>query len=238
MPARAASAMPTASARTDLSEEVQHMTVSPLLRGCVAITVATALFASAASAQTQPQAQIQPPVAAAAGQGLGGPVVPGVCLISREAVLANSKVGIAAAARVRQLTQEAQAEVDAERKPLEAQAATLQAQAATLTADQRRAQEKALSEKFAPIQAKAELRSREIERTRAKAIDTIAAQTQPVIAAVYKQHNCGLLFDRAVALGGNFGNDLTIEVVRALDARITTIDFKREDLSGQPAPKR
>ena len=63
----------------------------------------------------------------------------------------------------------------------------------------------------------------------------IATEAQPVIAEVYGQKNCGLLFDRNSALGGNFANDLTADVVTALDTRIQTITFERELLPQQPA---
>lgn len=195
-----------------------------IFRNSAAVMAAFVLGAGSVFAQA-------PAPAADPGQGLGGPAIPGICLLSREAVVANSKVGIAAAARIKQLAEEAQAEIDGERKPLEAEATALRGQAAKLTPEQRRAQEKALADKFAPVQAKAELRSREIERTRAKAIDAIAAQVQPVIAAVYKEKGCGLLFDRTAALGGNFANDLTLPVVRALDAKITALVINRENLA-------
>ncbi len=196
----------------------------------IAPIAAIASFGSAALAQA--------PSAPTPAAGLGGPLVPGVCLLAREAVIANSKVGIAAAARIKQLSVEAQAEVDAERKLLEAQVTVLRAQSATLTPDQRRTQEKALSEKFAPIQAKADLRSREIERTRAKAVEAISVQAQPVIAAVYKEKGCGLLLDRNSVLGGNYGNDLTASVVAGLDAKVTALDIRRESLPPAPAPAR
>lgn len=204
----------------------------------IATLVAASLSLGGAALAPTALAQSAPPPAADAAQGLGGPLVPGVCLLAREAVIANSKVGVAAAARLKQIAAEAQAEIDAERKPLEAQATVLRAQSPTLTPDQRRAQEKALSDKFAPIQAKADLRSREIERTRAKAIEAISAQAQPVIAAVYKDKGCGLLFDRASVLGGNYGNDLTAAVVSGLDAKITALDIRRETLPPAPAPAR
>ncbi|MEO0030987.1 MAG: hypothetical protein RIS94_745 [Pseudomonadota bacterium] len=194
-----------------------------------------AMIALAAGMTVAGQPVLAQAPAPAGAQGLGGPVVPGVCLLSREAVVANSKVGVFAGARIKQLAQEAQAEIDAQRKPLDAEAAALRAQAGKLSPDQRRAQEKALADKFAPIQAKADLRSREIERTRTKAVETISAQAQPVIAAVYKDKGCGLLFDRNVALGGNFANDLTAAVVSALDAKVTTLDIQRENLA-QTAP--
>lgn len=197
--------------------------------------VAGLLVALAGSADAQTAVASPPAPAGAAQQGLGGPLVPGICLLAREAVIANSKVGVFATARIRQLAGEAQAEVDGERKALESEAAALQAQSAKLTPEQRAAQQKALSEKFAPIQAKASLRAREIERTRAKAVEAISVQAQPIIAAVYKERGCGLLLDRNTVLGGNYGNDLTAAVVKGLDARLTTLDIRRETLPAAPA---
>ncbi|MBX9883448.1 MAG: OmpH family outer membrane protein, partial [Novosphingobium sp.] len=172
---------------------------------------------------------------APAAPTLGGPLIPGVCLLSREGVLANAKVGVYASQRIRQLTEEAQAEVNADRKPIEADLAALRAQAPKLTPEQRAAQEKALAARFAPVQAKADQRTREIEATRVKAVDAIGLQLQPVIAAIYTQKGCGLLFDRNTVLGGNLGNDLTAAVVAGLDARLTSITIERENLPA-PAP--
>jgi len=157
-------------------------------------------------------------------------------MLSREAVLANSKVAVYATDRIKQLTAEAQAELDAERKPVDGEIAALRAQAAKMTADQIRAQENALSAKLAPIQAKANLRRREIEKTRADTLAAISAQAQPLIAAVYTQKGCGLLLDRNTLLGGNFGNDLTAAVVAALDAKLTSIPIQRATLPPAAAP--
>jgi Skp family chaperone for outer membrane proteins len=197
----------------------------------IAIRLSAAALLIAAAAPLAAQA---PAPAPSAAPTLGGPIIPGVCLLSREAVLANAKVGIYASQRIRQLTEEAQAEVNADRKPIEADLAALRAQAAKLTPDQRGAQEKTLAARFAPVQAKAEQRTREIEATRAKAIDAIGLQLQPVIAAIYTQKGCGLLFDRNTVLGGNMGNDLTAAVVTGLDARLTSITIERENLPAAP----
>lgn len=185
--------------------------------------------ASIASAQTiggsgeaaAPAPQAQP---------LGGPVVPGVCLLSREAIFANAAVGLAASARLAELTQAAQAEIDQQRAPLEAEARALEGEADNAQTQQRRQQ---LAERWQALQQLAAHNSREIEATRARALEQIATEAQPVIAEVYGQKNCGLLFDRNSALGGNFANDLTADVVRGLDARIQTITFERERLPQQ-----
>jgi len=194
------------------------------------------LFLAAAGLSVATLAQAQAPAAPKpAAPGLGGPVIPGICFLSREAVLANSKVAVYASSRIKQIAAEAQAEIDRDRKPLEDQLNALRAQASKMPADQVRAQEKALADKFAPIQAKAELRKREIEKTRANALETISEQAQPQIASVYTQRGCGVLLDRNSALGGNFTNDLTPAVVAALDARLTSIPIERVTLApGKP----
>jgi Skp family chaperone for outer membrane proteins len=168
-------------------------------------------------------------------QGLGGPVVAGVCLVSREAVFANAKVGQAATARLRVLSQEAQAEVDRERQPIETEIKTFQGEAARLSAEQRQAREQALSAKLQPLQLKAAQRQREIEATRVKALDRVSTEIQPVIAQIYRQRNCGLLVDRNSVIGGNMANDLTAAVVQGLDSKISTITFNREALPAAPA---
>lgn len=166
-----------------------------------------------------------------AGQPLGGPVVAGVCLLSREAVFANAAVGKAASARLAELTRTAQAEIDAERGPLETEAKALQGQPDNAPIRQKR---EALGTRWQALQGKAAHNSREIEATRAKAMERIALDTQPVIAQVYAQKKCGLLLDRGAALGGNFANDLTADVVRGVDAKVKTITFERERLAQQP----
>ncbi len=187
----------------------------------------TGLGLSLMSAGTTAQA------AASAAQPLGGPVIPGVCLLSREAVFANAALGKAATARLQELARTAQAEIDTERSSLEAEAKALQGQPDNAQTKSRR---EALAARWQTLQLKADHNSREIEATRGKALERIATETQPIIAQVYAQKKCGLVLDRGTVLGGNFANDLTADVVRGLDAKITTITFERERLPvKQPA---
>lgn len=197
---------------------------------------ALAGIASTAPAQTVGGAPAARPQSPAPSQALGGPVVAGVCLLSREAIFANAAVGKAASARLQELTRTAQAEIDAQRTPIETEARALEGQADNAANQPRR---QALATRFQTLQSQAAHVGREIEATRAKALERISTEAQPVIAQVYGQKNCGLLFDRNSALGGNFANDLTADVVRGLDARIQTITFERERLSAPaatPAP--
>lgn len=177
-----------------------------------------------------------PAIAQQAAPALGGPAIPGVCLLSREAVFANAAVGKAASGRIAELTRAAQAEVDQQRGPLETEAKAVAALGQDAKAKERR---DALAVRWQALQRQAAHGSREIEATRAKALALVADEAQPVIAKVYAAHKCGLLFDRGAALGGNFANDLTADVVTVLDAKITTIRLEREKLpqtaEGAPA---
>lgn len=164
---------------------------------------------------------------APAAPSLGGPVIPGVCLLSREAVFANAAAGRAATARLQELAAAAQVEIETERQPLEAELRALEAQPDNAA---RRQRAEVLAGQWQALQQKAAHASQEVEATRVKAMQRIANEAQPAIAQVYAAKSCGLLLDRNSALGGNFANDLTADVVRALDARLSTIAFERERL--------
>lgn len=186
------------------------MTVRILFFSVCAVAVA-----STASAQTAPSVP------------LGGPVVPGVCVLSREAVFGNAAVGRAATARLAELSAAAQAEIAAERGPLEAEAAALQSLPET---EANRARAQAFAQRWQALQQKAEHTAREIEATRQAVLARITTEAQPVITQVYASKSCGLLFDRNAVMGGNLANDLTAGVVEGLDRRISMINFERERL--------
>ncbi|MFC7379184.1 OmpH family outer membrane protein [Brevundimonas sp. GCM10030266] len=210
------------------------MSIRMLTLAAVVATLAP-VAATPAMAQTIGGARGQAAPAAPEAQPLGGPLVPGVCLLSREAVFANAAAGRAASARLQEITLAAQAEIDAVRQPLEAEAQAFETQAASLPEAQRNERQQALLQRVQALQAQAAHNAREVEATRMAAMSRIADAAQPVIAEVYASKNCGLLFDRGSALGGNFGNDLTAGVVAALDARLPTLTFERERLPLQPA---
>lgn len=205
-----------------------------------------ALLAGSALAQTPAKSSAKTPAPTpaaaptqtpqpAADAPLGGPQIPGVCLLSQQAVFANALVGKAANDRLKQVTEQTQAELEPERSALQADAKALDAQRATLKPADLTQKQTALAARLKALQDKADLRGREIEATREKAQARILVELRPVVAQVYTARGCGLLFDRNGVLGGNMAGDLTAAVVQALDARISTITFDRETLP--PAAK-
>jgi Skp family chaperone for outer membrane proteins len=177
---------------------------------------AGAVPASAPAAPPPPTASA--PVPAAAPTRLAGPLVAGVCLLSQEGLITGSKLGQAAAAHLQELGQKSQAELVAEQTRLQARGKALEAKRATLTPLQLEAQGKALNERAQALQAEAGERRSQLEAAKSKALSGVIEHAQPFIAQAYAAHGCGLLLAREAALAGNFGNDLTPEVIAALDA--------------------
>lgn len=173
---------------------------------------------------------VAPVTSARAADALGGNAVPGVCMLSREAVFAQAKVGQAATQRLRQLAQQARSQLDTQRKPLDADIQSFQQKAQSLSEDQRKQQGSALQQRMQAFQSQAGELNQRIQLTRAKAMQRIGQDAEPIVASTYKNHHCGLLLDRDSVLGGNMANDLTAEVIKGLDAKITTISFNLEPL--------
>lgn len=200
------------------------MTNRTMLGAALVVALSTA---GAAFAQT----------AATSAPKLGGPLIPGLCILGRDALFANSKVGVAANARLRVLTDQVQAELDRERVAIEADAKALDAQATTLKPDDLKARRAALAARMTALQRTASLRSSELEATRVKATERLGAEAEPVVAQVYKTRNCGALISREAMMGANPDMDITLAAIQGLDARISTVTFEREVAAPQATAK-
>jgi Skp family chaperone for outer membrane proteins len=175
--------------------------------------------------------------AAAANPTLGGNPVPGVCMLSREAVFAQSKVGHAASARLGALADQSRSQLASQRKPIDTDIQSFEQSAQSLTEAQRKQQGAALQQRMQAFQAQAGQLNQRVQLTQSKAMERIGQEAQPIVAASYQSHQCGLLLNRDAVLSGNMANDLTAEVVAGLDRKITTITFNLEPLpAGSQAP--
>ena len=186
------------------------------------------LLASSAQAADAPQATA--PVAPA--PALAGPVIAGICILSQQSLVGRSKIGAAATAHLRELAQVSQSEFDAEKVRLENRGKALNAKRATLAPAQLQAQGLALNQRIQALQAEAATRSRQLDDTRGKAVGRIVEAAQPFIAQAYAAHGCGLLIAREAVLGGNPANDLTGEVLTAMDAKAAPLSFGLEPANG------
>jgi outer membrane protein len=188
----------------------------------VSIVGASALaLASSASAQAP---------AAAAPAVPQGPVIPGVCIVSPEAVVGGSNVGKYVNTRLQQIVQQVQAELGGENTAIENEAKQLDSQRATLDANTFEQRGAALQVRNNALQRKAQLREREVQATEQKALARISQEMEPVITSVYAQQHCSVLLQRSAVVIGNPAMDITPAVVSGLNAKIQQFAFDRERL--------
>ena len=172
--------------------------------------------------------------AGSATASLEGPVVAGVCYLSREAVFSNAAAGKDAGVQLQKLVTDAQAEIERDKSRAEAELIRLGVRG-SISADKLTPEQSKAVQEAQAVQQRASQRSREIEATRASVLERISTAAQPLIAEAYQRHGCGVLLDRGMVLAGNMSHDLTADVVKALDARVKSIPVTLQRESATPA---
>jgi Skp family chaperone for outer membrane proteins len=199
------------------------------------ILLASSPAVSAPATTAPPPTSSSSPASApgpAAESPFGGPSIPGVCLLSKEALVAGSKLGQATQARLEQLGQQVQAKAAAALTSFNSAKRALAAQQASLPQIQFAQKAAALSERGQMLQAAEQQRAQQLDATRAKALQHVFEEANPLVIAAYRDHGCGVLFDRNAVFAGGVGMDITPQVVQALDAKVTTTTFDLERGAG------
>ena len=197
----------------------------------VAAIAALAATAGVADAQARrPAAAPAASAPAAAAATPTGPAIANVCVFSTEEAIGQSAVGKYVGSRLQQIQAQVQAELQGDATPLQTDVKAYQAQAATLTPDARQQREQGLAQREQALQQKAALRQKELEATQQKALGRIAGEIQPIANTTIRARNCGLVINGQAVMAANPSMDVTPEVVRQLDAKITQFPFEREHL--------
>jgi outer membrane protein len=194
------------------------------------ISIAGAAFAQPA---TRARAAAAPAAAPAAPSIAHGPALPGVCLVSIEGALGDSLVGKAYNARLQQLGQQVNAELQPQAASLETDGRALETQRATLDGPTYQKRVADLNLRAANFDRLQQQRQREMQATQQKALQRIGAEVNQVLPGVYQEHHCSMLLRGEAVLMGNPAMDVTGAVTAALNAKITTITFDREQLPQQ-----
>jgi outer membrane protein len=180
-------------------------------------------------------AQTAAPAAATPTPLRHGTPVPGLCTFSGEAAVTGSQVGKFVGQRLRELEAPIEADLNSQAQAFEQSVQTYSTQQATLTPEAREQQATALNQRRAQLQQLAQIRAREGQLTQQKAIERINTEMTPLVSQAYQVHNCSVLLDANVVMAIAPQSDITQDVVRALDAKITQFQFERERIDAAAA---
>lgn len=195
----------------------------------------TALAVVGATLAAMPAvAQTAAPAAPAAAALRHGTPVAGLCIFSGEGAITGSQVGKFVGERLRQLEAPIEADLNSQAQAFEQSVQAYNAQA-TLTPEAREQQATALNQRRAQLQQLAQIRAREGQLTQQKAIERINTEMTPLVSQAYQVHNCSILFDANGVMAAAPQSDITQDVIRALDAKITQFQFERERIDAAAA---
>jgi outer membrane protein len=208
----------------------------------IASAAAIAAFADAslAVAQTKPAAPAARPAAAPAAAAAAPNMTltattPGVCVLSREAILGASTVGKYVQTRLGQLESQANAELTGEQSSIQTAAKDLEAKKTTLGQTAYQQQGSALQQRANALQERAQQRDRELQATEQKAVQRVLQEATPLVANEAKAKNCAIVVDANAVMAVNGSMNLTQDVITALNGKFTQFDFDREHLDAQQA---
>lgn len=187
----------------------------------IAAAAAASLIATAASAQQ------------AATPQNPGPQIPGVCVYHNARLFAQSSVGQAVEARMQQLAQEVQTELQPYATSLQTEAQQLQSSGSSLPADQLQQRRQALQQRAQEAQQLEATRENELRYTLAMQRQAITEAVSPILVQVYQERGCGLLLDRESVFMMNPAHDVTDLVIQRLNTALPTLSFNRMAVPAQ-----
>lgn len=164
-----------------------------------------------------------------------GTPVPGLCIFSGEGAVGGSQVGKFVVERMRQLDAPSEADLTSQMQAFEQSVQTFNTQRPSLTPEAAEQQAAGLNQRRAQLQQLYQIRQRESQLTSQKALERINAEMTPLVSQAYQGNNCSILFDASSVLAAAPQSDLTPEVIRLLDAKLTQFTFERERLDAATA---
>ncbi|MGB5949091.1 MAG: OmpH family outer membrane protein [Parvibaculum sp.] len=183
----------------------------------VARTIAALAFASFVSLAAAPAAKAATPAV--------------ILIVNTEQVFAQAKVGVSVRDQLQDLAKKLQAEDKKGQDAIEAEAKKLTEQRALLKPEDLQKKYEALQKKEADHQRKMRQKGQELQLGANKARSEIEAAIRPIFADIMKKNNATILLDQSVVLAGGVDLDVTAEVLKQLDAKLTTISVKPVPLS-------
>ena len=206
------------------------------LAAVAALAWASQSDAQAAKPKAKPAAAPAPAAAPSTPPVEITATVPGLCVLSREALLQTSTVGLYVTDRMKQLSAVVRAELTTDQTSLENDAKALEGQKASLDGAVYAQRGQALQLRGGQFQEKVQLRQREMEATQQKAYTHILQAAGPFVGQTVTQHGCGVLLDANAVIVANPSTDITPGVTQLLNGSLTQFAIDREHLDAAGAP--
>jgi Skp family chaperone for outer membrane proteins len=169
-----------------------------------------------------PQQESSSAAPAAGAASPGGLPAPVFLVLDKQAVVRFSKAGQDIARQMQPFVQKTQESLAGQRAALERQAAQLQANT-SLSPAEREKQGAALDAKQQALQAEAQRRQQQLSTAIANANGELSKVMAQIVPAIVKERGANIVLDRAALPQADPALDITPDVIKQLDARLTTV---------------
>ncbi|HEY4343286.1 MAG TPA: OmpH family outer membrane protein [Parvibaculum sp.] len=149
-----------------------------------------------------------------------------IVIVNSEQLFGQSKVGQSVRTQIQAQAKKLQAEGKKTDDALKVEAKKLGEQRSLLSEADFSKKVQAFEQKQQDAQRSLQQKGQELQAGSNKARSEIEAAVRPIFADVMKAHGANILLDQSVVLAGGVDLDVTAEVLKALDAKITTVTVK------------
>lgn len=163
-----------------------------------------------------------------------------VIVMDYERVLTTSVAGRDVEAKLRQIAEQMQAELQPEQTAVQTEAQALQTATRGQTQEQIQ-RNSSLNQRVTAFNTRAEAfraqqvtRARDLEYTRQQALQEFNRQVEPIVTEVMNARRAGVVVDRSSVQIMAEGVDATADIISRLDQRVRTINVTRQ---AAPAPQ-
>ena len=163
------------------------------------------------------------PMAAAPAMAVGPAVV---LIVDTEAVFSQSKVGQNIRSQFEDQAKKLRAEGKKTDDALQADAKKLTEERALLSQDDLKKKVQDLQKREAEFQQSMQQKSQALQFGLQRANAKVEAALRPIFAEVLKEKGGTVLFDQSVVLAGGADLDVSAEVLKKLNERMTTVEVK------------
>jgi Skp family chaperone for outer membrane proteins len=159
----------------------------------------------------------------ATAQAAAAPVI---VIVNTEQIFAQSKVGQSVRTQLQTLAAKIQADGKKGEAAIQAEAKKLSQQRSLLSEADFQKKVQALEQKQGEFQQTMRRKGQELQLAGNKARNDVEQAIRPIFADVMKMNGANILLDQSVVLAGGVDLDVTEEVLKQLDAKLTTLTVK------------
>lgn len=157
----------------------------------------------------------------------------GILFLDQQRVISDSKAGKSIDQQLNALAQQVAAEISQEDAAIKKETADLQASQESLSKEDFGKRYQALLARAQRFEQFKQIRRAELEQARNKAITELAEAWEPISDEIFKKKKGYVLLEKQAVLSADDRGDITEEVIRALDKKLTTVAVVKPDLQAQ-----